>query len=452
MTFKQQILKVLNFNKMEPAVKEMLEAAILCVDDSFDGIRQTVQTAIQAALDKANPKTYSYYYVRDMYPDVAIYSCGDGKLYRVAYSIVNDAVTLGIPEQVEVSYVLVSGADEAQECAILGDIVEVNEAAKDGQILIKVIQEGQGSMAYYPKDVLKRDAAALCPDGTQMFANHQTAKESMDYPVGDVTKLWASTVGNAFWDETGKDGPAVYTYAKPFAPYKEALASMKGDIGVSIRGLGRASMNEDYSKTTPTMTKFTGSRSVDFVTRAGAGGKIVEVFESLRAGVPFVKEAAPSRIKREVRGMTLIEIEESELTNLRQMAAKVPGLESRVNVFESRLKEQLAKAKAGVVITKAFESAAGKALHVVAIKRISNAALAGLQLDEAGTFDEAAFGADVATLIADETAYIESMRPVASGKIKNGGESVSQVAVDEAAVAAAKTRFENNIKSLGGAN
>lgn len=445
MTLVEQAKQLLESNKavLAPAVMTLIESMILAVDDSFDGTRQKVQAAIQSAMEKTAEGRYAYCYIKDMFPDVAVYRVdGGGEMYQVAYEITaNDEVRLGTPSRVELSYTPVE--ESMEECEIQGDVMEIVEAAGPGKMLIKLIEAGQGAMAYYPKDVLKRDAAIAFPKGTQMFLNHQTAQEEASRPVGDLSRLAGVLTGNAYWDEKGKGGPGVYAPAETFAPFTEALGQMKEHIGVSIRGMGYAEDAVVEGKSTKRMTKFTGSKSVDFVTRAGAGGKIVEVFESLRAiAIP----AADSRAKQEEKKVALVQIEESELTSLRAAATESGSLKVRLDVLEARQRETVMQGQAVTVIEAALKDSG---LPTVVKSRLLNANKMNLPLASDGTLDAATLTLQVKEAAKDELEYIAAIggNTSGTGRIQNGGIFKAQEsALDEKAVTEARASLS---KSLG---
>jgi hypothetical protein len=143
---------------------------------------------------------------------------------------------------------------------------------------IKLIDAGWGSSGYYSPQVLKEAAKnGVFPAGTHMYLDHPSATEQMDRPERSVRDLAAMTTGPA----TFADG-ALYAEAQVFAPFQETLADKKDAIGVSIRAAGTAEPGEADGRTGPIISSLTEGLSVDFVTRAGRGGQIVELLESAR--------------------------------------------------------------------------------------------------------------------------------------------------------------------------
>lgn len=150
----------------------------------------------------------------------------------------------------------------------------------DGTIGIKIIEPGWGSSGYYPKTVLERDIPNVFPAGTHMFWNHPTYTEEAERPEGDLNALAAVTVSAPIWLENGPEGPGMYADARPFAGYAETIDQIGEHIGVSIRALGRYSEGEAEGKRGRIVDELVAGKSIDYVTAAGAGGAIVQIFES----------------------------------------------------------------------------------------------------------------------------------------------------------------------------
>ena len=178
------------------------------------------------------------------------------------------------------------------------------EAAKPasgtGVLDIVFITEGWGSSGYYGSDMLQEAAKdKVYPAGTQMFINHPTPTEADERPVRDLNYLAAVLMEDAVYDPTEKGlrGPV-----KTFPAWRESLAEMAPYIGVSIRASADVEEGEADGRTGLIVKKITEGLSVDFVTKAGRGGKIVEVLESamdkgLRNSTPPIAEALQSDVR-----------------------------------------------------------------------------------------------------------------------------------------------------------
>ena len=160
------------------------------------------------------------------------------------------------------------------ESAVFCQDIPLTEAAK-ADYLIKLIQPGWGTSGYYSREVLERDGPNIFPAGTHMFWNHATDAEEAGRPEGDLNALAAVTSGRAFWDANGKEGAGLYAHAKIFSDYSDRVAEKGPHTGLSIHARGKASMGEAEGRRGQIIEALTCGQSVDFVTKAGAGGKIL---------------------------------------------------------------------------------------------------------------------------------------------------------------------------------
>ena len=181
-------------------------------------------------------------------------------------------------------------------------------ASGTGMLDIVFINEGWGSSGYYGGDTLQEAAKdVVFPAGTQMFINHPTPQEAEDRPVRDLNYLAAVLTEDATYDEAvkGLRGPV-----KTFPAWRESLAEMAPYIGVSIRAAADVEEGEAEGRAGVIVKRLTEGLSVDFVTKAGRGGKIVQVLESAmekglhNATPPMeVKEALQSDVRESVDKM-----------------------------------------------------------------------------------------------------------------------------------------------------
>ncbi|MGV0109827.1 hypothetical protein [Arthrobacter sp. CP30] len=140
---------------------------------------------------------------------------------------------------------------------------------------IKIIDEGVGSSGTYPKATLELAAKeGVFGKGVHMYLDHPTALESMDRPERTVKDLAAVLDGPAVY-EAG----ALYAPIKAFSAYADTIEEMKDDIGVSIRASAEIEMGDSGERI---ITRLVEAQSVDFVTKAGRGGKVMEVLEGAR--------------------------------------------------------------------------------------------------------------------------------------------------------------------------
>lgn len=149
-------------------------------------------------------------------------------------------------------------------------------AAKSGRIRIKIIDAGKGSSGDYPASTIEAAVKdKVFGKGLHMYADHPGVTENFDRPERTIKDLAAVLETDAEWVA---EESAAYAEAKVFPHWREVITEMADDIGVSIR----ASAEVDDSDSGRTITRILHAESVDFVTKAGRGGKIAEVLESAR--------------------------------------------------------------------------------------------------------------------------------------------------------------------------
>lgn len=154
-----------------------------------------------------------------------------------------------------------------------------------GRMNVQIISPGWGSSGYYSQDVLEAAARdRIFPAGTHMYVNHPTATENYERPERDLNTLAAVLSEDARWD-----GGKLVAEAVVFSNWREPLSEMAEAIGVSIRAAAEIEEGEADGRTGRIITRLVEGTSVDFVTRAGRGGKILQVLESALAGVSEAK-------------------------------------------------------------------------------------------------------------------------------------------------------------------
>lgn len=140
--------------------------------------------------------------------------------------------------------------------------------ATAGRVRVRVIAPGQGSSGYYSPEMLKRDGPRIFVPGVQSFLDHPTASEGYERPERSLRDLAGRLSTAAVWEDRGPLGPGLYADVDLFSHAASLIASVGPYIGVSIRAEGEIDR-------AGCVTALTAAHSVDFVTRAGAGGAIV---------------------------------------------------------------------------------------------------------------------------------------------------------------------------------
>lgn len=150
-----------------------------------------------------------------------------------------------------------------------------------GRFKIQIVTPGVGSSGTYPQETIEaagRDK--VFGQGLHMYLDHATEAQDWAKPEGSLRDLVGVLDEDAHWDEASG---GLVAEARIYSHWRPILEEMKDDIGVSIRASGE--VREDAGQRI--ITKLVEARSVDFVTKAGRGGKVMEVLESarLREGV-----------------------------------------------------------------------------------------------------------------------------------------------------------------------
>ncbi len=158
---------------------------------------------------------------------------------------------------------------------------ELIESLKnDGIIPIKLIGPGWGESGYYSSELLERDMSIF--EGAHMYWDHPTKSDKRERPERSLKDLAAVVEGPIRWLSEGPAGPGSYADARVFMPYRESLAELAPYIGVSIQAEGVVGTGEKEGRSGKIVEAITSARSVDFVTKPGAGGQIMKLFESAR--------------------------------------------------------------------------------------------------------------------------------------------------------------------------
>ena len=137
-----------------------------------------------------------------------------------------------------------------------------------------------GSSGYYPREMLERDGPNVWPPGTQVYMDHPGATEQHDRPERSVRDLAGKITTAPVYEADG-----LYADVEFYPHVAPIIEAMWEDVGMSIRAAGTAESGERDGRTGPIITSLTEGVSVDVVTRAGAGGKLVALLESARATV-----------------------------------------------------------------------------------------------------------------------------------------------------------------------
>lgn len=255
------------------------------------------------------------------------------------------------------------------------DEVELQEAQSEGSggaknLPVKLIAPGWGATGYYSPEVLKRDGPKIFKAGTHMYMNHATPQEEKDRPSGDIKNLAAVLATDAVWQDNGRTGPGLYSEAKVFSDHLAAIKEKGSHIGTSIRAYGRGAVGEADGRKGMIIEALTVGRSLDFVTKAGAGGQVFT--ESARDTA-----ASSSTQHNPIQG-------ETEMTQLETQSLQEALTQAKANAAENlRLKEQLIKRDAKEFIEATLrETARAVKLHPLTAERIINECMSTFPVTE----------------------------------------------------------------------
>lgn len=314
--------------------------------------------------------------------------------------------------------------DEAGELA--PEFIPLVEKAvrRDGTIPIKVISPGWGSSGYYPADVLQRDGPQVFKAGLQMFWDHQTAQEEAERPEGSLDDLAAVLTTPARWEAAGAAGPGLYADAKIFPQYVESVDSLAPHIGVSIRANGRAQTGEAEGRRGSIIQEIATAKSIDFVTKPGAGGQIISMFEAAR----------PAR----QRSQEQTDMDEKQL---QEAQAEI----KRLGDQNARLQEALLLRDAKDFVTGQL---AASTLPDVTKRRLAESLSNNPPVDQEGKLDKAAYATRIAEAVTAETDYLQQVAGYGAGRIEGMGGAGNTTTAD-AEIANASKRMIESFKALG---
>jgi len=322
---------------------------------------------------------------------------------------------------------------------IAGDVIPLMEKSvrDDGIMPIKIIGPGWGTSGYYSPDVLERDGPKILRAGTKMFWDHPTPEEEAARPEGSLRNLAAQLAGDARWENTNPMGAGLYADAKVFSPFKDAVDELAPHIGVSIRGLGRAKEGEAEDREGRIIEEIAAVHSVDFVTIPGAGGQILQLFESAR------REAVD---QTQDRGG-------SEMEELEKLQKACEELEDKLADSEkekAEAKAESARLKEADLLRRAKDFVGGKLAEVEVADVTRNRLLEALSKNPPivdGELDEKALEEQITTTVMDEVAYIAKVAD--SGSIRGMGSGSSGSGDEEADRESLKESYESKFMSEG---
>lgn len=352
-----------------------------------------------------------------------------------------------------------SGSDSPETLAasgdiggLVGDLVPLAESAvrKDGTVMLKIIQPGWGSSGYYSEDVLKRDGPKVFKAGLHMYADHPTKTEAKERPERSVLNLAGVLTEDAKWYDNGPngEGKGLYAHAKPLGVMEGVVETLAPHIGVSWRGYGKQSEGLYEGRKGFGVEQLAVAQSVDWVTKAGAGGKVVQMAESARAGTPLVANGSESETLAESSSgpdngpgeVAHVSVDEQAL---KEAQDAISALTSRLDAMagdNARLTESLALRDGEVFLTNAL---AKIQLPDVTRTRLHESLKNRVPVVE-GKVDIDEFQKLIDAAVLAESNYVAALS--GGGRIRGMGETTREV--QEADDKALKERAANAFKRL----
>lgn len=143
-----------------------------------------------------------------------------------------------------------------------------------------------GSSGYYSRTLLESAVTAgVFAEGTPIYIDHPTMTDRAERPERSVRDLAGRLTGTAIYEADG-----VYSDIEVYSHFAPVLTEMWEDIGMSIRASGDVEYGEAAGRNGPLVSEISRVASVDFVTEAGAGGRVVSLIESARVNDRAVRE------------------------------------------------------------------------------------------------------------------------------------------------------------------
>lgn len=248
-----------------------------------------------------------------------------------------------------------------------------------GRYNIRIIQPCVGSSGIYIAENLAK-SVHLFAAGTQMYLDHPTLTEDYERPERSVRDLAAKFTTDAY---VGEDG-SLYTEIYVYPSFDQVIREKWGDIGVSINAWTYGSIDPNG-----VVPPFDGVESVDFVTKAGAGGAILELLESARSMSEAEREEKTK--ETELDEAKFDEFAKSTADNFKSLRESVDDALKKLSEIihaaaeETSVKSEEIEANAVTLAdaVKTAEAIAEAGLPEVAKDRVIKAIESGVELKEA---------------------------------------------------------------------
>lgn len=232
-------------------------------------------------------------------------------------------------------------------------LIEADGEPTGSLVAVTIITPGKGSSGTYPPETIKKLAESpIWDEPVHMYLNHATGAERASRPEGDLRELAGVIDGRPVIDDTG----ALVGRAKIFPEYRDFIRERAPYIGVSINASGKMAPGKDQ-----VIEEITQVDSVDFVTRAGRGGKITAVLESSRevdGMAENIVEATDAPVTKPAPA-PVQDAPKSESPEIADLKKQVEDLKAERDELKAKLEElqaDNAKKDAEAIVSEAFRN------------------------------------------------------------------------------------------------
>lgn len=285
-----------------------------------------------------------------------------------------------------------------------------------------------GSSGYYPASVLERDGSRAFPSGTHVYLDHPTLSEGAERPERSVRDLVGALIEDASYEDDPTDGKGLYAKVMFKESVREDVEFYARTAGMSIRAIGVHDESQDGELI---VTELLEGISVDIVTHAGAGGKLVTMTESARKG-------------QEPESMLFAQLSESDRNGMERLFAEIQELRSTISEMREATKAPEApELSFGEIVAKLDAAELPNASR----ERIANAYAPGVDVDK--------LIADEAELVAQirDTLKAEQAEPQAPAPVETAEAPVQESAVQAAGAVkvseSSDTELKNALTKMG---
>lgn len=275
-----------------------------------------------------------------------------------------------------------------------------------GKYRVKIIAVGQGSSGYYSETLLENYGPTAFPAGTHVFLNHKTADDEYNQPERKVEAIAGFIDDAPVFEAQGAEGPGLYGTVRFKKDAENLISEIKDHIGLSIHARGSSSEGPDGTPVIETLD-YHPFNSVDIVTRAGAGGRILELMESYKdSSGTLDTNTTPERDK-----MTPEDLE--KITTALKEALSEFGTELRESLKPEPVEKPAEETDAPDLVA-ANEAALEAGLTKVQRAKVTEAVKAGVSVEDA-VKEQKEFLESVRAEAAAATTFTEGARASESG-------------------------------------